>query len=79
MKRFVAILATFVTLAPCSGRRGAADTKVPRIGYLTGATPDANRPASRRSARACASLVTWRGKILSLSIDSEVPARSQPS
>jgi hypothetical protein len=41
--------------------------KLPRIGYLAGATPSGVRPAPRHSAKGCASLDTWRGKTLPLS------------
>ena len=43
-------------------------TKIPRIGYLV-VPPLPIRAATRHSGRVCASLVTWRGKTLSLSGD----------
>ena len=60
--------------APCSLRFACSaeaqqPTKIPRIGYLAGASPSAIRPASRHSGRVCASLGMWRGKTLSLNID----------
>ena len=42
-------------------------TKIPRIGYLSGAFASTSRTAARHSDGACASLGMWRGKTLSLS------------
>ena len=33
-----------------------------RIGFLTGVSSPTNSPGTRHSGRACASLVTWKGK-----------------
>ena len=65
-----AVLFALISLLLCTLPSAEAQqpTKVPRIGYLR--CPLAlNRPVSRHSGRVCASLVTWRGKTLSLSID----------
>ena len=71
MKKAVvsSILFAVVLLAVAVIAEAQQPTKVPRIGYLTGATLTVNRPASRLSGRVCASLGTWRGKTLSLSGD----------
>ncbi len=53
--------------ALCSSVEAQQPTKVPRIGYLMLSALPLSRPASRHSVRVCASLGTWRGKILSLS------------
>jgi hypothetical protein len=44
-------------------------TKVPRIGYLTGAYLSAISPRTEAFGRGCASLDMWRAKTLSLSGD----------
>ena len=64
---YLALLAMLLALG--SSADAQQPTKVPRIGYLTGATPEGPRSASRLSGRVCGSLGMWRGKILSLSID----------
>ena len=86
MNRKITCLLLF---APCSLRfalsaEAQQPTKIPRIGYLTGASLPLTRPASRHSGRVCASLGTWRGKTLSLSSDmrrenSIASPRSRPS
>ena len=43
--------------------------KIPRIVYLRLPPLPLTRPATRHSARVCASWGTWKGKTLSLNID----------
>ena len=56
-------------LALCIPAFAQQPKKVPRIGWLGASPPLLSRPAPRHSGRACASLVMWRGKTLSLSVD----------
>ena len=71
MKRagWSSILVAVVMLTVAVIAEAQQPTKIPRIGYLMGATRKVNRPAPPLSARACANLGTWRGKTLSLSGD----------
>ena len=71
MKKKITVLALCAMLfALCVFRRGAAANENPadRIPSVLPPLP-LSRPASRHSGRVCASLGTWRGKTLSLSID----------
>ena len=64
------VVGILVLILGCVGMAVAQQpTKIPRIGYLGAASASVARLASRRSAKGCASLGTWRGKTLSLSID----------
>ena len=62
------ILVAVVLLAVAVIAEAQQPKKVPRIGYLS-VLPFPTRPHRRHSGKVCASLGTWRGKTLSLSID----------
>ena len=65
------LLWLLVTVCSCTVSRPPrrSSRKIPRIGYLGSLRLPASPPASRHSARGCASLATSRGKTLSLSVD----------
>ena len=65
--RFVLALGFLTTVYLAEAQQ---PTKIPRIGYLIGSPLPVTRPATRHSGRVCASLATWRGKTLSLSMRS---------
>ena len=70
MKQLFSILLIVAVVVVAAMAQAQQPTKVPRIGYLKLQPPfPLSRPASRHSARVCASLATWRGKTLSLSGD----------
>jgi hypothetical protein len=63
------ILIAIMLLAVAVIAEAQQTKKVPRIGWLTGATLSSNALRTEAFARACATLATSRGKTLSLSID----------
>ena len=67
--RCLSILFAVVLLAVGVIAEAQQPTRIPRIGYLTVVSSSTIATASRPSVRLCASLDTWREKILSLSID----------
>ena len=78
MKRNITVRTLCAMLfALCSSAQAQQPKKIPRIGLSTLPPLPLSRPASRHSGRVCASLGTWRGKILSLSIDLQRKNRSR--
>jgi hypothetical protein len=82
--KFFVWLLTTLFLATAFSAQAQQPTKIPRIGYLTGSPFQLPRAALRHSGKGCASMVTSRGKTLSLSGDLQrgnwiASPRSRPS
>ncbi len=74
--KWAGLFAIVFTLTVCGARAEAQQpAKIPRIGFSKCCLPSATAARTRHSGRVCASLGTWRGKTLSLSVD---PRREKP-
>ena len=67
----LSILVAVVLLALGVIAEAQQPAKIPRIGYLALGSLPVTHSAPRHSGKVCASLGTWRGKISSLSIDTQ--------